>query len=570
MLASSYANAQWQDNGVQVAQVTGDELDPEIISDGAGGSIIVWQTRYSYSDSPDIYAQRLDGDGYILWITGGVPVCTASGGQYKPQIVPDGAGGAIIAWTDMRDGNAAVYAQRIDDEGTTLWTTDGIPVCDTAGSYGWNMASRISMVEVPGGAIIAWFDNRNGDYDIYAQKVDAGGTVQWTCDGATICAETGDQGFYVRAVPDDAGGAIVSWIDGRGVDDDLYAQRIAPDSTLMWTMGGVPVCTATGDQREHEAVSDGSGGFIAVWKSKPVGGDEEDIDLWSQRIDAGGTPVWTSGGIPVCQKANAQLWPDLASDNAGGAFYSWSDRRNAEWYEHEIYVQHISSTGDSLWQAGGILIGEPGGGDNYITEIIPDMYGGAIVSWFTGEPLPGSFQASPLAPADEIIETIYAQRMESDGTISWQDGGVPLVNVPGLEMPRNQKLIPDGEGGAIVTWYNILAPGGIYAQRVYNTGITSADTPPLAEIASSSYPNPFNPATTIEFSLPEAGRTWIGIYSVDGRLVRSLVSEHRDEGVHRVYWDGRDGDGRVVSSGVYFCNITVNGISASHKMVLMR
>jgi hypothetical protein len=67
LLAAFSAHAQWQENGVPVALVTGDEEAPEIISDGAGGSIIVWQTYYSYNDSPDIYAQRLDSEGYPLW-----------------------------------------------------------------------------------------------------------------------------------------------------------------------------------------------------------------------------------------------------------------------------------------------------------------------------------------------------------------------------------------------------------------------------------------------------------------------------------------------------------------------
>ena len=69
LLAFSFAHAQWQENGVPVSVVTGDKEYPEIVSDGAGGSIIVWQTYRHTSNNPHILAQRLDGNGYPLWTT---------------------------------------------------------------------------------------------------------------------------------------------------------------------------------------------------------------------------------------------------------------------------------------------------------------------------------------------------------------------------------------------------------------------------------------------------------------------------------------------------------------------
>ena len=565
----SYAHAQWQENGVPVAQVTGDERDCEIISDGAGGSIIVWQTYYSYSNSPNVYAQRLDGDGYPLWPAGGVSVCSAAEGQYKPQIVSDGAGGAIIAWTDFRNGNADIYAQRIDPDGTPLWTVDGIAVCTAPNTYPWYTFSRISMVERQDGAIMVWFDDRTGEFDVYAQRVDTSGSLHWTDNGIAVCTESGDQSYYMVAATDGAGGAIAVWVDLRSGERDLYAQRIAADSTLMWTPGGVSVCTASNDQQKQDIIADGVGGIICTWQ------DERglDVDVYSQRIDANGLPAWAADGIPVCNESNDQLYPRLANDAQGGAFYTWMDRRDAEYYEHAIYAQRMSSEGDSLWPAGGLLLREPASWDNWMPEIAPDCFGGAIIAWFTSDPLPGSPPSASSAPGAEDIESVFVQRIAGDGTIWWQDGGVPLCDDPGYTAPRGQKILPDGTGGAVVTWYNIYAPTGIYAQRINgqgNTPPTGTGQNPPAPLSARNYPNPFNPSTTIAFALPEAGHVDLRIYDIAGRLVRILLSERRDAGRHEVAWDGTDDKGSIVASGVYFYSLAGNDQIRTRKMVLLR
>jgi len=563
------AYAQWQENGVPVSVVTGDERDAEIISDGAGGSIIVWQTYYSYRDSPDVYAQRLDGEGYLLWPAGGIPVCTAPEGQYKPQIVSDGAGGAIIAWTDFRNGNADIYVQRIDPDGDPVWEVDGIAVCTALNTFPWSTYSRISMVERPGGAILAWYDDRSGENNIYAQRIDLSGVLLWTPGGIAVCTETGGQA-YVLAVPDDAGGTIVLWIDWRSGERDLYAQCIAADSTLLWTPGGVPVCTAVGDKRKHDAIPDGSGGMICVWEDQRG----SDIDLYSQMIRGDGLPAWTQDGIPVCVETNDQLDPRLSTDDHGGAFYTWADRRDALWFEHAIYAQHISTEGDSLWVTDGILLRESGTNwDNCIPEIAQDCFGGAIISWFTGEPLPGSLPTTPSTSTAEDIEAIFVQRVAGDGTVWWQEGGVALCDHPGYTAPRGQRILPDGTGGAVVAWYNIFALAGIYAQRVNGTGYsppTDARTPKPSLRLLQNFPNPFNPSTTICFDLPEAMHVNLGIYRVTGELVATLVDEQMTEGRSEIEWTARDKKGHTLASGIYFYRLVADKTTVTRKMVLLR
>jgi hypothetical protein len=82
-------------------------------------------------------------------------------------------------------------------------------------------------------------------------------------------------------------------------------------------------------------------------------------------------------------------------------------------------------------------------------------------------------------------------------------------------------------------------------------------------------PNPFTPATRIGFELAEAGRVELGIYSVDGRLIRTLIGEERAAGPHEVIWDGRDAEGQKVAGGVYFYKLAAPGIAESRRMILL-
>jgi hypothetical protein len=82
-------------------------------------------------------------------------------------------------------------------------------------------------------------------------------------------------------------------------------------------------------------------------------------------------------------------------------------------------------------------------------------------------------------------------------------------------------------------------------------------------------PNPFSPETRIAFDLRQAGRVDLGIYSVDGRLIRTLVGEERAAGAYEVSWDGRDAEGQKVVGGVYFYKLAAPGIAEGRSMILL-
>ena len=119
--------------------------------------------------------------------------------------------------------------------------------------------------------------------------------------------------------------------------------------------------------------------------------------------------------------------------------------------------------------------------------------------------------------------------------------------------------------------------------RVYGSGIdigcyesqgdTGVEDNELAAIDAwqlSNYPNPFNPSTTISYSLPEAGLVHVSVYNAKGRLVKTLVNDHKTAGNHSVIWDGKDDNGSVVSSGVYFYRMITPGKVLTNKMLMIK
>tara|TARA_B100001964_G_C13886819_1_gene445423 strand:- start:173 stop:658 length:486 start_codon:yes stop_codon:yes gene_type:complete len=87
---------------------------------------------------------------------------------------------------------------------------------------------------------------------------------------------------------------------------------------------------------------------------------------------------------------------------------------------------------------------------------------------------------------------------------------------------------------------------------------------------SDAYPNPFNPTTTLSFSIKDGGYMNLSIYDMTGRLVNTLVDGNLESGYHSVIWNGMDSNGYAVSSGMYIYALQSEDKSITKKMVLMK
>lgn len=142
-----------------------------------------------------------------------------------------------------------------------------------------------------------------------------------------------------------------------------------------------------------------------------------------------------------------------------------------------------------------------------------------------------------------------------------QIGSDPVLLIPSRDLVLGEVIRLTVTASNSMT-YRVALPVG--------ASIDPGEIVPVLARSFENWPNPFNPQTTVGFVLAEAGPVRVGVHDARGRLVRVLIEEHLPAGNHHVLWDGRDGDGRDVASGVYLARLLTTGGERVHKMTLAR
>lgn len=200
------------------------------------------------------------------------------------------------------------------------------------------------------------------------------------------------------------------------------------------------------------------------------------------------------------------------------------------------------------------------------------------------------FQNCLLGPSDNLEDTIY--NMSPDNIIEWY--GTNICSDPGfyawsVDNPYNLgQDSPCIDAGTtdfsifnIPDWYefppyDLAGNTRIYGNHVDigayewqgQTDIDDLVTVPV--FSMSNYPNPFNPSTTITFSIPATGRVRVSIYNIKGQKVKDLINTEISLGTHKVLWDGKDTNNRDVGSGLYFFKLEIKGLTLIRKAILMK
>jgi hypothetical protein len=130
-----------------------------LVSDGGGGAMAFWGTN-------DLFMRRLGGDGLVKWPSE-IAYCSQPGTQRHTAAAPGDDATTLAAWEDGRSSGYDIYAERFDTTGAVLWQPEGAAICTVGGDQG---NPRI-VSDMRGGAIVAWSDVRSGNGDIYASVV---------------------------------------------------------------------------------------------------------------------------------------------------------------------------------------------------------------------------------------------------------------------------------------------------------------------------------------------------------------------------------------------------------------
>ena len=133
-------------------------------------------------------------------------------------------------------------------------------------------------------------------------------------------------------------------------------------------------------------------------------------------------------------------------------------------------------------------------------------------------------------------------------------------NAPDLDIDGTPRPFPIGSIPDIGAYENQFGEP--------QAGITNNQLPVLS-FQISNYPNPFNPTTTISFSIPEIGIVELSIYNIKGQKIRSLLKDQITAGEHSIVWNGEDNSNKPVSSGIYLYELNVNSKTEAVKKCLL-
>ncbi len=183
---------------------------------------------------------------------------------------------------------------------------------------------------------------------------------------------------------------------------------------------------------------------------------------------------------------------------------------------------------------------------------------------------------SDMAIGDNTLEISPA---DTNSTLAVGSADVPDL-LPGATQVTTSHLglrIADDCADGTPIHFNVkLMTGGMayWEAEVVLLGIVALDddrsVTPKVYVLEQNYPNPFNPSTTISYDLSEAGKMKLNVFDVRGKHVAELVQGYSPAGHYEIRWDGRDGLGELVETGVYFCRLEAGEYSQTVKMVYMK
>jgi hypothetical protein len=522
------ASAQWQHDGVLLSTLPSVEQLPMIVGDGQGGAIIVWQD-FRGGPPGDIYAQRLDHLGHATWTANGVLVWDSHvQWEHVLYIVPDDAGGAIIMWTSFP---GFIKAQRIGEQGSPLWETDGI----TVGPANY---VRAAVTDGSGGVIVAYGPKR-------LARINAQGVIQWQFDPAPPFGGAGNTEI-LAVTGDGLGGAIVMGHAQLYEDTTQVFRAFRVSAAGNWFQDGADVCESCGG---FSATSDGTGGAVIAYLRTS---QDNNTQIFAQRLSADGLIQWQPGGIALCTNPSNQTPLQLEiAGGTGDVVVAWIDERDGP--SASIYGQRVSLNGVLEWQSDGSLLSTTPGGSEMM-RVVRDESGGAILSWMVGT---------------QNERDIYAQHVNAAGLPLGPVDGIPVCTSAGDQ--TYPEVAADGEGGAIVTWNDVRNGVSVYAQRVGDSMTSIGDGPRLGLFQlGPNYPNPFSGQTQLEVRLPDVSDVRVEVFDIAGHKVREKLLAGLTAGTHPLSFNGRDGRGRQLPSGVYFFRVHASGSTITRKIVIAR
>lgn len=346
----------WGADGVQLSANPDFDPSPRITETSDGQFVAVWGRSPNGSVAGDIRMQRLTADGQTLLAAGGMAVVGPTGTE-KPgfcDVVPAAGGSVIVSW--LRNTASFItprhlYTMRYDVAGSNMWTNPTI-VFDL-GSLPIGYYPRI-IPDGAGGAVLAWQASIANEFNVYTQRVSDAGVEAFAHNGVQVNANGGLYELGPDVAFDTDEETIWVVYNSQNTTQSLRGmstQRIDSAGARLLGPSGVVIrpLDSFEDRSPRVTYAQGSGEIVAAWFDFPTG-SVVDARLVSVRIAEDGSFVWAvppsdpaePGFLPASTTLSSKDKLEVALDDCGRTLLTWHDNRNGT---SDIVAQNINRNG---------------------------------------------------------------------------------------------------------------------------------------------------------------------------------------------------------------------------------
>ena len=497
-----------------------------IISDENNGCFITWHDSRGGGTISYPFVQHINSDGSVGFAANGVQLSTETNRQnFYPESVYNAAAYELTTYWSQTDGNQndhGITGQKIDAEGNLIWGANGNNIIPVSDLYVLPFAVRQANDDV-----IILYEKNVDTMNSYveAMKLDADGNFVWPGDSVQMCSIASEKVHSVASQFSN-GHIIASWEDNRNGAKDIFAQNINLDGTLGI---GLPVFLTS---FEGELIDTG---IELTWSTF----GEPDVTGWNV--------LRSETSFEEAIQLNMDMIPATGSPTTA-ADYTFLDEQISMSHTYFYWLESIFNSSNPLYWGPIMLMVPTVLNPPQNVEVDPNT---GTVSWDPPEPYPG---------AELLGYNIYR-----DGTLL----GMISETFCQLENLINGVVYNVG----ISAVYDVGESEIVEVEFEY-TGTGAGNNIIATTELTGNYPNPFNPETTISFSLnPEdAEDAELIIFNIKGQKIKTFrINSSTLQSINSITWNGTDNSNRSVSSGVYFYKMRAGArYTNTRKMILMK
>jgi len=304
-------------------------------SDGENGAFVFWGEDADQNGAFELRAQRITANGQFAWPDTGIVVTNKfifDNLSSPNPAVSDGAGSAIILYSDSSQTNFDTKLQKLSAAGAFLWD-EGVDIFPVG---------RQMVGDDFGGAVVAGvrreFDGVSFKYIVGAQRVDSGGQALWGEKGVIITnlGDTFTNAVYVVANDNKT---AIAWQDGRTGQSNVYLQLTDQFGVPQWQEDGIMVSSVESIKFRPSVVKGFNLNTIVVWRDNRI----KDGGIFVQEFDSTGLALLNED-TAISVRNHFQQEHEVTSDNAGGAIVCWYEIGTGSGWG--IFAQQVSRNGN--------------------------------------------------------------------------------------------------------------------------------------------------------------------------------------------------------------------------------